>query len=180
MKKINQNKFREIIETLPDTTLTITTGLYTNEYKPMLKRASTIEEYISLLDKRHKTLNASLILKDLKSKKSTDRSTYNQIVDFFNEQKGNLKEKDYNMKTSKEVQKSYKNAIKDTDSFDNWNGISNGAEKERDHYFKLHPELKQDQKESLTYFLHKKLSISKKEAFLIENIVKENIKINKT
>lgn len=183
MKTHNKITFREIVESLPDSLLTITTGLYTDVHKKMLKGVSTIEEYISKLGTKYENINAPLLLKDLEDRKKNNRKVYDEIVDMFNEQKRNLKEKDYNMKTSKEVQKTYKSAVKGVDSSDNWNEISNGAEKDREHYFKLHPELRKDKeekKESFKKYLTKKLYISEKEAGLVESIVKEYIKKNKS
>ena len=94
---------------------------------------------------------------------------------------GDSKKENYNLKTSKEVKKAYHKAMDDMDNSKDWNNVSNGAEKERKHYFKLHPELKKskESKMNLKNYLQKKLTISPKESELIESVFKDYVLKNK-
>jgi hypothetical protein len=173
MRNLRKIVFKEMADVIPNPLVTTLIGVYSEPYKPLLKKSSSLEEYLHLLDKSYPNLNVKAMLEDMDSLSEEEMDEVNSV---YMERKSELDlSENYNLKTSKEVQKSYKNAIKNTDSFDNWNEISNGAEKEREHFFKLHPELKKgkaDKKEeSFSKLLHKKFTVSIKEAQYIESII---------
>lgn len=178
----NRISFKEMAELIPNPLVSTLKGIYTDEYKPLLQKSSSLEDYLSILDKRYPNLNAKGMLQDMDTLSDEEQK---EVLDIYSEEKrkADLKE-DYklepikNLHTSKDVQKAYQQAKKGIDSSDNWNEISNGAEKEREHYFKLNPNIKKDEKkkESLSSFLHKKLTVSMQEAKYIESIIKSYTK----
>lgn len=170
--------FKEIADSIEDPLVTTFKGLYTDKYKPLLQRSTSIEDYLMSLDKAYPDLNIELMLAEFIDLE--DSSVSEKLLSIYNEYKEKSIKENYNLKTGKEVQKAYKQSIKNVDSTDNWNDISNGAEKERDYYFKLHPELSKDEKkESLSDVLQKKLTVSVKEAKYIESIIKNYMKKRK-
>lgn len=167
--------FKEIADSIEDPLVTTFKGLYTDKYKTLLNKSTSIENYLELLSRHYPDLNTEDMLLEIIDLK--DSSIYEELLDIYNEYKEKSIKENYNLKTSKEVQKAYKQSIKNVDSSDNWNDISNGAEKEREYYFKLHPELSKDEKkENLSDVLHKKLTVSIKEAKYIESIIKNYMK----
>jgi len=184
MKNRKKLFFEGIENKIPNPLVTILIGIYTDMYNPLLKKSSSLEEYLSMLSKSYPELNAEDMLKDMGSLTEEEME---EVLSVYEEQKSKLDlTEDYKMKSfknlhkSKDVQSAYKQAIKGVNSSDNWNELSNGAEEERKHYFKLHPELRKDEKkESLSSFLHKKLTVSIKEANQIESVIKTYMRMRK-
>lgn len=184
MKNTKRLSFKEIEDKIPNPLVTSLKGIYTDMYNPLLNKSSSLEEYLSMLNKNYPNLNADEMLNDMDSLTEEEME---EVLSVYEEQKSKIDlSEDYklepvkNLHKSKEVQSAYKKAMKGVDSSDNWNEISNGAEEERKHYFKLHPELRKDEKkESLSSFLHKKLTVSIKEAKQIEFAIKNYMRMRK-